>query len=131
MSKINLKSAAAIKRTAMIIAPINAEQEKLRNKQTALQESVNKKIAAIEDEIKELEDQKESFEESIMKMTGGYKTSDLIDVKVVENVKEDGKIRKSTTYTFKYPDTILPPEAENPSDETPSVEQTDDLPFQA
>lgn len=135
MSKISMTSAAAIKRTAITIAPLIAKQEQLQNKITTIRENAEKKVAEIQQEIAVIEEQRNLFEEPIMKMTGGYKTSDLIAVTISENVK-DGKVRKSTSYTFKYPDTILPPEetaepteTEVPSDEVNPETPADELSF--
>lgn len=44
-------------------------------------------------------------------MTGGFTTEDLI-VKTIEptdKVDKEGKVIKVTKYSFKFPDTIIPP----------------------
>jgi exonuclease VII small subunit len=100
-------------------------------------EKINKDIAALEEEKHSLDEQIDRIESSVVNITGGYTSLDLVERTVNEITKEDGTVTKSAAqYNWKYPETIIPPEektttettipeTEAPIDETtPSSEPT-------
>lgn len=97
MKTLSKQQVAVIKRTAQTINPLRIKRDKLTEKMGALME-----------EIQELDREMEVWEEGIKAMTGGYRTSDLVD-KVTEN--------GSTKYVLRYPDTVLPPRQEEKEEE--------------
>ena len=111
MKTLTKQQAAVIKRTAQTINPLKMKRDRLTDK-----------IDVLMEEIRELDREMEVWEEGIKAMTGGYRTSDLVD-KVTEN--------GSSRYVLRYPDTIVPPqenkeEEDNDLDSMPSLEPDSD-----
>lgn len=100
--KFNKIEISSIKRTAQNVNSFVVKMNKL-------QEVINK----AQEEYNALEQQQNMWEAPIEAMTGGYKTTDLVDkvIKVTGKDKE-GKDIKVTTYVLKYPETIIPVAAE-------------------
>lgn len=111
MKTLSKQQAAVIKRTAQTINPLKMKRDRLTEKMGELME-----------EIQELDREIEVWEEGIKAMTGGYRTSDLVD-KVTEN--------GASKYVLRYPDTIIPPQEEKKEegedlDTMPSLEPNAD-----
>ena len=100
-SKIEI---AVIKRTAQNVSQFVAKKEKL-----------DAKIAELEAEKASLQPIIDSFQGPIKEMTGGYTTEDLVVRETVHTGKMDAKTGKEITQTrfvLKYPETVIPVEAE-------------------
>lgn len=101
MKDLNTKQIAAIKRQFKNSLPLLKKLE-----------SVNKKLAALEEEKKELQDTINCFESGIIAMTGGYRSIDLINCEYVPQFNEDGtpKMDKDNKYQLKTQVlTFIPP----------------------
>lgn len=101
MKDLNTKQIAAIKRQFKNSLPLLKKLE-----------SVNKKLAALEEEKKELQDTISCFESGIITMTGGYRSFDLINCEYVPQFNEDGtpKMDKDNKYQLKTQVlTFIPP----------------------
>ena len=98
IKKFSKMQISSIKRTAQNVNSFVTKMKKL-------QEVINK----AQEEYGALSEQQDMWEAPIISMTGGYKTTDLVDkvVKVAGQDKE-GKDIKVTTYVLKYPETVIP-----------------------
>lgn len=114
--KLNQMQLGIVKRIAQ---NVNGNFEKVAK--------LNEKIAALVEERDTLQTMIDEMETPVIRMTGGYKSTDLYDKVIVPQFNEDGtpKINektgyqvKTTKYVLKYPDTILPPVVEEPVEET-------------
>lgn len=114
--KLNQMQLGIVKRIAQ---NVNGNFEKVAK--------LNKKIEALVEERDTLQTMINEMEAPVVRMTGGYKSTDLYDKVIVPQFNEDGtpKINektgyqvKTTKYVLKYPDTILPPVVEEPIEET-------------
>lgn len=83
---------------------------------------LNEKIAALIEERDTLQTMIDEMEAPVIRITGGYKSTDLYDKVIVPQFNEDGTPKlndktgyqiKTTRYILKYPDTILPIEENN------------------
>ena len=103
MKKFNRFEITTIKRTAQNVNPYVVKKAKILAEMQKLDE-----------ELKSLNDIVEQYEAPIRTMTGGFTTEDLVE-KVIETtnaVDKNGKPIKITKYVFKYPDTIVPMDAD-------------------
>ena len=103
MKKFNRFEITTIKRTAQNVNPYVVKKAKILAEMQKLDE-----------ELKSLNDIVEQYEAPIRTMTGGFTTEDLVE-KVIETtnaVDKNGKPIKITKYVFKYPDTIVPVDAD-------------------
>lgn len=110
-SKIEI---AAIKRTAQNVATFVTKKER-----------IDAKIAELEAEKKALQPMIDAFQGPIKEMTGGYTTEDLVQREVVKTGKFDQKTGKEiiqTRYILKYPETVVPPTAEEAPQELINME---------
>lgn len=115
MRKFSKFEIATIKRTAQSVNPMVTKKAKLMEQ-----------INALQNEYDQLSIMQDQYEASIKTMTGGYGTEDLVE-KVIETtgaVDKTGKPVKITKYVLKYPETIIPTEAESLQDVT--TEEIDD-----
>lgn len=130
MKTFNKIEIAIIKRTAQNVQQyvnkkekLNAEIEKIKTSKqemidkyaASLDEKLAVKIAKIQAEINVFQPIIDSFQGPIKEMTGGYTTEDLITKEVVHTGKMDantGKELLQTRFVLKYPDTVVPPVAE-------------------
>ena len=106
--KLNQMQLGIVKRIAQ---NVNGNFEKVAK--------LNKKIAALVEERDTLQTMIDEMETPVVRMTGGYKSTDLYDKVIVPQFNEDGTPKlndktgyqvKTTKYVLKYPDTILPVE---------------------
>lgn len=104
--KLNQMQLGIVKRIAQ---NVNGNFEKVAK--------LNKKIAALVEERDTLQTMIDEMETPVVRMTGGYKSTDLYDKVIVPQFNEDGTPKlndktgyqiKTTKYVLKYPDTILP-----------------------
>lgn len=93
VNKITKLSQSVIKSTASNIDKYNQKKEK-----------IEEKIAALTEELNEINETIDTWQKPIMSMTGGFTTDQLIE-KIVDT---SGKTT-ITKFAFKYPDTIVPP----------------------
>lgn len=103
MKKFNRFEITTIKRTAQNVNPYVVKKAKILAEMQKLDE-----------ELKSLNDIVEQYEAPIRTMTGGFTTEDLVE-KVIETtnaVDKNGRPIKITKYVFKYPDTIVPVDAD-------------------
>ena len=112
MKKFTKFEIATIKRTAQNVSPMVSKKRKIAAQMIALKE-----------EYDNLAKMQEQYEASIRTMTGGFSTEDLVN-KVVEttnSLDKNGNPIKTTKFVLKYPDTVVPPTEETP---TQKVEDT-------
>ena len=112
MKKFTKFEIATIKRTAQNVSPMVSKKRKIAAQMIALKE-----------EYDNLAKMQEQYEASIRTMTGGFSTEDLVN-KVVEttnSLDKNGNPVKITKFVLKYPDTVVPPTEEIP---TQRVEDT-------
>lgn len=114
--KLNQMQLGIVKRIAQ---NVNGNFEKVAK--------LNEKIEALVEERDTLQTMIDEMEAPVVRMTGGYKSTDLYDKVIVPQFNEDGTPKvnektgyqvKTTKYILKYPDTILPPIVEKPVEET-------------
>ena len=114
--KLNQMQLGIVKRIAQ---NVNGNFEKVAK--------LNEKIEALVEERDTLQTMIDEMEAPVVRMTGGYKSTDLYDKVIVPQFNEDGTPKvnektgyqvKTTKYVLKYPDTILPPIVEEPVEET-------------
>lgn len=114
--KLNQMQLGIVKRIAQ---NVNGNFEKVAK--------LNEKIEALVEERDTLQTMIDEMEAPVVRMTGGYKSTDLYDKVIVPQFNEDGTPKvnektgyqvKTTKYVLKYPDTILPPIVEEPVKET-------------
>lgn len=101
-SKIEI---AVIKRTAQNVAQFVNKKEK-----------INAKIAELEAERESLQPIIDSFQGPIKELTGGYTTEDLVKRETVHTGKIDTKTGKEilqARFVLKYPETVVPVQAED------------------
>lgn len=112
MKKFTKFEIATIKRTAQNVSPMVSKKRKIAAQ-----------IIALKEEYDNLAKMQEQYEASIRTMTGGFSTEDLVN-KVVEttnSLDKNGNPIKVTKFVLKYPDTVVPPTEEIP---TQKVEDT-------
>ena len=106
--KLNQMQLGIVKRIAQ---NVNGNFEKVAK--------LNEKIAALVEERDTLQTMIDEMEAPVIRMTGGYKSTDLYDKVIVPQFNGDGTPKlndktgyqiKTTKYVLKYPDTILPVE---------------------
>ena len=114
--KLNQMQLGIVKRIAQ---NVNSNFEKVAK--------LNEKIKALMEERDTLQTMIDEMEAPVIRMTGGYKSTDLYDKVIVPQFNEDGTPKvnektgyqvKSTKYILKYPDTILPPVVEKTIEKT-------------
>ena len=114
--KLNQMQLGIVKRIAQ---NVNGNFEKVAK--------LNEKIEALVEERDTLQTMIDEMEAPVVRMTGGYKSTDLYDKVIVPQFNEDGTPKvnektgyqvKTTKYVLKYPDTILPPVVEESVEET-------------
>lgn len=93
---------------------IKVKMEETKSKYEAL---LNTKLAELQAEYDQLDAQQELFEKPVRELTGGYGTEDLVTMEIVDNgTSSNGRALRSTVFTLKYPDTIVPtPEVSDPA----------------
>ena len=99
--KFTSKQIANWKRTAMNVNANVIKRDKLAAK-----------IAVLQKEYDEINQDIELEEAHVRRVTGGYSTSDIFVKKVIETGKTDPKTGypvKQTRYELIYPETIVPP----------------------
>ena len=114
--KLNQMQLGIVKRIAQ---NVNGNFEKVAK--------LNEKIETLVEERDTLQTMIDEMEAPVVRMTGGYKSTDLYDKVIVPQFNEDGTPKvnektgyqiKTTKYVLKYPDTILPPVVEESVEET-------------
>lgn len=97
---------ATVKRTAQNVYPLVRQKARLI-----------KTIEEAKAELESIQIQIDGFEAPIKEATGGYGTEDLVVREVAPTGKFDknGKELKTTSYRFKYPETLVPEADENPA----------------
>ena len=89
-------------------------------------EKINNKIADLEAERKEIEENIALTEQRVKNITGGYTSDQIIQVVVIPKFEEDGVTpklgkngypMKDKKYTYRYPETIVPPVEEATAEE--------------
>lgn len=125
MKKFTKFEIATIKRTAQNVSPMVSKKRKIAAQMIALKE-----------EYDNLAKMQEQYEASIRTMTGGFSTEDLVN-KVVEttnSLDKNGNPVKITKFVLKYPDTVVPPmgeiptqKAEDITEEEPNTEVSETL----
>lgn len=110
---------ARIKRTAQNVDQYVTKKNKLVAK-----------VAEMQKEIDELQQLIDMSDAPVKLTTGGYGVEQLVRkvVTPTDKLDKNGNIIKQTSYEFIYPDTIVPPVAEIPTEvtETVSVEDATD-----
>ena len=114
---------ARIKRTAQNVDQYVTKKNKLAAK-----------VAEMQKEINELQQLIDMSDAPVKLTTGGYGVEQLVRkvVTPTDKLDKNGNIIKQTSYEFIYPDTIVPPVVEIPTEvvETVSVEgATDETDF--
>lgn len=104
-----------IKTQAQNIAKFQAKKDnldaKIKKIKEAFEAKLKQKIAGIEAEKDATQALIDSMEEPIMKLTGGYKTVDLVNCETIHTGKINsttGKEVTKTHYVLKYPETVIP-----------------------
>lgn len=106
--KLNQMQLGIVKRIAQ---NVNGNFEKVAK--------LNEKIAALVEERDTLQAMIDEMEAPVIRMTGGYKSTDLYDKVIIPQFNEDGTPKvnektgyqvKTTKYILKHQDTILPVE---------------------
>ena len=112
MKKFTKFEIATIKRTAQNVSPMVSRKRKIAAQMIALKE-----------EYDNLAKMQEQYEASIRTMTGGFSTEDLVNkvVDTTNSLDKNGNAIKTTKFVLKYPDTVVPPTEEIP---TQKVEDT-------
>lgn len=105
----NSRDIARIKRTAQNISEYVIKKERLQSQINDLQAQVEQLQAMIDLESA-----------STKTWTGGWGPEDLVRRVVIptDKVDKNGKIIKTTKFELIYPDTVVPPTAENDSEES-------------
>ena len=123
--KLNQMQLGIVKRIAQ---NVNGNFEKVAK--------LNEKIEALVEERDTLQTMIDEMEAPVIRMTGGYKSTDLYDKVIVPQFNEDGTPKvnektgyqvKTTKYVLKYPDTILPPVVEESVEETVEAAPTKEV----
>lgn len=122
--KLNQMQLGIVKRIAQ---NVNSNFEKVTK--------LNEKIETLVEERDTLQTMIDEMEAPVVRMTGGYKSTDLYDKVIVPQFNEDGTPKvnektgyqvKTTKYVLKYPDTILPPVVEETVEETIEATPTEE-----
>lgn len=108
MKKFTKFEIATIKRTAQNVSPMVSKKRK-----------IVAQIVALKEEYDNLSKMQEQYEASIRTMTGGFSTEDLVTrvVETTNSVDKNGNPVKITKFVLKYPDTVVPPTEEIPTQE--------------
>lgn len=123
--KLNQMQLGIVKRIAQ---NVNGNFEKVAK--------LNEKIEALVEERDTLQTMIDEMEAPVVRMTGGYKSTDLYDKVIVPQFNEDGTPKvnektgyqvKTTKYVLKYPDTILPPIVKESIEETVEATPTEEV----
>lgn len=117
MKKFTKFEIATIKRTAQNVSPMVSKKRKIAAQ-----------IIALKEEYDNLAKMQEQYEASIRTMTGGFSTEDLVN-KVVEttnSLDKNGNPVKVTKFVLKYPETVVPPTEETPTQEVEDTEEEPD-----
>ena len=125
MSNANL--AVTLKRVAQNVSDIVKKKQKLQEQMNLLEqkykEKLELKLVKLKEQYDGLSQQQEIFEKPIRECTGGYSTEDLIETKVVEaGTDKNGRVIRKTTYTLRYPETIIPPVLSDNNEEATNVD---------
>jgi hypothetical protein len=122
-----------IKSQAQNIAKFEAKKNNLDSKIAKIKEAfeakLQQKIASIEAEKEATESLINSMEEPIMKLTGGYKTSDLVNCEVIHTGKintNTGKEIVKNHYVLKYPETVIPVSESDTEESIADVDTTEE-----
>ena len=93
---------------------------------------INNKIADLEAERKEIEENIALTEQRVKNITGGYTSDQIIQVVVIPKFEEDGVTpkfdkngypMKDKKYTYRYPETIVPLEEATAEEVSASVDE--------
>lgn len=123
--KLNQMQLGIVKRIAQ---NVNSNFEKVTK--------LNEKIEALMEERDTLQTMIDEMEAPVVRMTGGYKSTDLYDKVIVPQFNEDGTPKvnektgyqvKTTKYVLKYPDTILPPVVEETVEKAVEAANTEEV----
>lgn len=104
MKQFNNFEKAAIKRTAQNVDKFVTKKNKIKAQLDKLQE-----------EYDALVKMQEEWEAPIVSMTG-YTTEELVYKQEITATSKDGKVTKAFRYMLKYPDTVVPPTPNTPSE---------------
>jgi len=122
-----------IKSQAQNIAKFEAKKNNLDSKIAKIKEAfeakLQQKIASIEAEKAATESLINSMEEPIMKLTGGYKTSDLVNCEIIHTGKintNTGKEIVKNHYVLKYPETVIPVSVSGTEESNVDVDTTEE-----
>lgn len=121
---LNNRELAIIKRIAQ---NVDADFQKVCKLETKIKE-----LTAEADEISK---SIEEMEAPVVRMTGGYKSTDIFKKTIIPQFNEDGSPKtdkdgrqlKVTKYVLRYPDTIVPPTENTESLGTENVESMDQV----
>ena len=124
MSKFTKIECSIIKATAKNMAPFVAKIQKVDAQIAETREKIQK---TLEERLQKLEAEKAGYQSiidsmngAVKKITGGYGAEELITIRKEGTGSMDSKTGKEiqkTVYSFKYPDTIIPPAEEVPATE--------------
>lgn len=121
---LNNRELAIIKRIAQ---NVDADFQKVCKLET--------KIKELTAEANEISNSIEEMEAPVVRMTGGYKSTDIFKKTIIPQFNEDGSPKtdkdgrqlKVTKYVLRYPDTIVPPTENTESLGTENVESMDQV----
>lgn len=121
---LNNRELAIIKRIAQ---NVDADFQKVCKLETKIKE-----LTAEADEISK---SIEEMEAPVVRMTGGYKSTDIFKKTIIPQFNEDGSPKtdkdgrqlKVTKYVLRYPDTIVPPTENTENLGTENVESMDQV----
>lgn len=121
---LNNRELAIIKRIAQ---NVDADFQKVCKLET--------KIKELTVEANEISKSIEEMEAPVVRMTGGYKSTDIFKKTIIPQFNEDGSPKtdkdgrqlKVTKYVLRYPDTITPPTENTESLGTENVESMDQV----
>lgn len=121
---LNNRELAIIKRIAQ---NVDADFQKVCKLET--------KIKELTAEANEISKSIEEMEAPVVRMTGGYKSTDIFKKTIIPQFNEDGSPKtdkdgrqlKVTKYVLRYPDTIVPPTENTENLGTENVESMDQV----
>lgn len=121
---LNNRELAIIKRIAQ---NVDADFQKVCKLET--------KIKELTAEANEISKSIEEMEAPVVRMTGGYKSTDIFKKTIIPQFNEDGSPKtdkdgrqlKVTKYVLRYPDTIVPPTENTENLGTENVESRDQV----
>lgn len=121
---LNNRELAIIKRIAQ---NVDADFQKVCKLET--------KIKELTVEANEISKSIEEMEAPVVRMTGGYKSTDIFKKTIIPQFNEDGSPKtdkdgrqlKVTKYVLRYPDTIVPPTENTESLGTENVESMEQV----